>query len=343
MIEQGQDLALVANYCMSQTQSKLNLEAGDVKRLRYAQKVSTEFLGANVWTALTAEARRFQGKSFVAVAYLGRGAARRLPLKRGSILVVDASESAVKSGQTSPAELIKFRKRGVRVFNMPNLHAKVFVFGGVAFVGSTNVSDNSDHVFAEASIRSRQASVVSGARQFVRALALNEIGPEKLKSLSLLYDSRKKSAGGGKRRIKRDGQSFYIVRLSEGEEPLEDVKAIEKGVKKAKEMMTSNETHRDMYFWNSSKLASRYKPGDSILPVFCDSKNKVLYIEPPAEFLFSHKTRKKRYWHFEQVRRRDLSVSEFRKRMPAHLKQKINRAGKVHQADELIIRRAFTR
>lgn len=305
--------------------------------------MSTDFLGANVWSALTAEAKRYEGKSFVAVAYLGTGAANRLPLKKGSILVVDASESAVKSGQTNPAELMRFRKRGVRVFSMPNLHAKVFVFGGVAFVGSTNVSDNSANVFSEASIRSRQVSVVSGARQFVRALALNEVGPQKLESLLTIYKGRKKRAEGGRRRRSRSDRSFYIVRLTEGEEPQEDVKAIKKGVKKAKELMTSNKTHRETYFWNSPKIANRYKSGDSILPVFCNSKNKILYVEPPAEFLHSHKTRRKRYFNFEQLRRNELSVSEFRRKMPVRLKKRIDRAGKVRQADELIIRRAFAR
>jgi Icc-related predicted phosphoesterase len=161
--------------------------------------MSTEFLGTNIWSGLTAEAKRFNGKSFVAVAYFGTGAAKRLPLKKGSILVVDASDKAVKSGQTNPAELIKLRKLGVRIFSMSNLHAKVFVFGGVAFVGSTNVSENSEDVYSEASIRSSQTSVVSGARQFVRTLAVNEIGPQKLEALLRAYKGRKKTGSSAKR------------------------------------------------------------------------------------------------------------------------------------------------
>ena len=305
--------------------------------------MSTEFLGTNIWPVITAEAKRFDGKSLVAVAYFGSGAAKRLPLNKGSILVVDASEKAVKSGQTNPAELIKLRKKGVRIFSMSNLHAKVFVFGGVAFVGSTNVSENSEDVYSEASIRSRQASVVSGARQFVRSLALNEIGPQKLESLLLAYNSRKKSHSGTKRRSKKAVRNFYVVRLREGEEPSEDAEAIKDGVKIAKELMTSSKTHQETYYWNSPKTVNHYKPGDSILPVFCDSKNKVLYVEPPAEFLFSHKTNKKRYFHFEQLRRRDLSVSEFRRKMPSRLKKRIDRAGKVDSIDEMIIRRAFAK
>jgi len=49
----------------------------------------------------------------MAVAYFGKGASRLLPLTAGSRLVVDASECAVASGQTCPADLIKLVARGV--------------------------------------------------------------------------------------------------------------------------------------------------------------------------------------------------------------------------------------
>ncbi len=61
------------------------------EKLTYSVSMSTEFLGADIWSDLTAKAKRFNGKSFVTVAYFGTGAARRLPLKKGSTLVVDAS------------------------------------------------------------------------------------------------------------------------------------------------------------------------------------------------------------------------------------------------------------
>ena len=46
--------------------------------------------------------------------------------------VVDASEHAVKSGQTNPSELIAFLRSGVEVHSAENLHAKVYVFRDAA-------------------------------------------------------------------------------------------------------------------------------------------------------------------------------------------------------------------
>lgn len=304
--------------------------------------MTNEFLGVNVWAKIKKDAKDFNGKAFVAVAYFGTGAAKRLPLRKGSILVVDASIKAVKSGQTNPAELMKLRKQGVRVFSMPNLHAKVFVFGQTAYVGSTNVSENSEDVYSEASIRSSQTSVVSSARQFVRSLAVNEIGPQKLEALAREYENRKKTGRVVKPSKKQIETRFFIVRLTEGEEPSEDGKVIGEGVSKAKELMVSDKTHKEMYFWNSSKV-NRYRPGDTVLPVFTNLRGRILSVEPPAEFLYSNFGSKKRYYYFEQLRHRDLTAAEFRKKMPASLKNRVDRAGKVKSDDEMLIRRAFAR
>src|SRR5712664_1556260 len=112
--------------------------------------MTSTLLTHRIWPTLTAAAKGARVKPAVAVAYFGQGAAKLLPLPNGSWLVVDASESAVKSGQTCPAELKKLLKRGVRIYSRKNLHAKIFVFGPKAFIGSANVSRNSASMLHEA-------------------------------------------------------------------------------------------------------------------------------------------------------------------------------------------------
>jgi hypothetical protein len=70
-------------------------------------------LTKNIWRTLTA-ATQTRTKPAVAVAYFGQGAAGLLPLPSGSRLVVDASEGAVKSGQTCPAEFTPARRSAWR-------------------------------------------------------------------------------------------------------------------------------------------------------------------------------------------------------------------------------------
>jgi phosphatidylserine/phosphatidylglycerophosphate/cardiolipin synthase-like enzyme len=162
-------------------------------------------LTKNIWRTLTA-ATQTRTKPAVAVAYFGQGAAGLLPLPGGSRLVVDASEGAVKSGQTCPAELTKLLKQGVRICSRKNLHAKIFVLGAKVFVGSANVSRHSAHTLREAMVVTTDRSAVAAAKDFIRELCMQEIGPETLSRLAKLYQPPRLPGGGGPRRPKQKGE-----------------------------------------------------------------------------------------------------------------------------------------
>ena len=149
--------------------------------------MSTKLITENVWETLTAAARAARQPCDVAVAYFAKNASLLLPLSEGSRLVVDASEAAVTSGQTCPADLAKLLDRGVTIHSVPNLHAKVFVLGKTAYVGSANVSASSASRLLEAVVISTDVGFVRGARKFVRSLCLHPLTPQVLEKLSGLY------------------------------------------------------------------------------------------------------------------------------------------------------------
>jgi hypothetical protein len=126
-------------------------------------------------------------RSDAAVAYFGQGASRLLPLRKGSRLVVNASEMAVRSGQTHPGDLITLQNYGVRIYSVANLHAKVFVLGNAAYIGSANVSNRSAGHLVEAVARTTDKATVLTAREFVRALCLQELTPTVLRRLQAIY------------------------------------------------------------------------------------------------------------------------------------------------------------
>lgn len=165
----------------------------------------TVLLTQDIWPELTRAARGARQRCAVAVAYFGAGARRLLPLPKRSRLVVDASERAVASGQTCPEDLSKLVKRGVAVYSVPNLHAKVFVLGRVAYVGSANVSSRSASQLVEAVIRTTEPSAVRAARQFVQDHCLHELTPTVLKRLAKLY--RPPQVPGGTRGRKEARQT----------------------------------------------------------------------------------------------------------------------------------------
>jgi hypothetical protein len=97
-------------------------------------------------------------------------------------------------------------KRGVTIYSVPNLHAKVFVVGKKAYIGSANVSNNSASQLIEAVIRTNDPSVVSAAREFVKDLCLYELSPELLKQLAKIYRPPM-IQGGGKTKGQLKGTS----------------------------------------------------------------------------------------------------------------------------------------
>ena len=106
-----------------------------------------------------------------------------------SMLVVDASLSAVRAGITHPGALLKLRKRGVRVFTAPLLHAKVFAFDSVGFVGSTNASTRSRDHLREAVVRIADAPTLVDIRNYVDELATDELSRADLEWLRKQYSS----------------------------------------------------------------------------------------------------------------------------------------------------------
>jgi len=157
--------------------------------------VKSRFLGGSVWGAITASSRAHKGPSDVAVAYFGQGVTKLLTLARGSRLVVDASEQAVKSGQTHPASLLALHRKGVSIFSVKNLHAKVFVFGRTAFIGSANVSERSARQLFEAVVRTTDTRVVRDARDFVRESCIDPLRTEHLRTLQGIYEPPKIAGG----------------------------------------------------------------------------------------------------------------------------------------------------
>jgi hypothetical protein len=145
----------------------------------------TELLTDGIWRRITALAKRKPGA--VAVAYCGTDARKLLPLKPGSLLVVNASEHAVRFGMTNPSELLWFFNRDVQIHSVENLHAKVFVFGDTAIVGSTNISQNSANHLQEAAVLVKTRSAVANCRRFVKDQTGEPLSLAHIKRLAKIY------------------------------------------------------------------------------------------------------------------------------------------------------------
>jgi hypothetical protein len=253
----------------------------------------------------------------VAVAYVGAGAARLLPLRLGSRLVVDASEGAVKNGQTCPGELIRLQGRGVVVFSAPNPHAKVFVFGRTAFIGSANASGRSEKVLHEAMIRTSERKAVKAARGFVKSLCLHELTPKVLKRLEGMYRPPRIVGAGSHRAALKRGRPrlvlprVFVVRLhhEEWSDALWEIQG--KGLSSGKKYRK----HSRSYETDSFRYTGRcpYRRGDVVVQVMDEDRGKRLVTRPANVYhTYSRPTKKGRstfvYLEFPAGRRRRLGA-----------------------------------
>jgi hypothetical protein len=130
--------------------------------------VTTTVAAGRPWAAIT-EVCRKKGPRVAAVAYLGNDAPRLLPLQRGDVLVVNASDQALLCHATSPDALQAFVDAGVAVSSSPSLHAKVLATATHAVIGSANASASSTRL-DEAVVITDSRAAVNAVRRFVRSL-----------------------------------------------------------------------------------------------------------------------------------------------------------------------------
>jgi hypothetical protein len=237
------------------------------------------------WDAIRKLITKRSHRCQVAVAYFGAGASELLPLRAGSTLIVDLSPRAVRSGQTKPSELGKLARLGVDVYSVENLHAKVFVVGGTAIVGSTNVSTSSATRLIEAALQTSEQRVVSACRNFVLSLRGETVTPQHLKRLQKLYRPPKFGTGGnlsGKRHKPVPHHApLWIVPLRIVDLDDEDRQAEERSIVKAKSQLQSRRFRVESFMWSGAGFINRLKEGkDLILQIVHEGRGRFMVSEP---------------------------------------------------------------
>jgi hypothetical protein len=244
--------------------------------------MATKLLGQRVWPRLTKLARTTKQKCHVAVAYFGQGASKLLPLSAGSTLVVDMTERAVMEGQTCPTEIGKMLRRGVTVYSCVGLHAKVFVFGKRAFVGSANVSNRSKDYLIEAAIETREPGTVRSCTEFVKDHCREPITEEDVERLAPLYQP----AGGstGKPRAGGDLNGYrplWAVALSRTDWDDEDTRQANKARPQAEKELGNNRQFKlDEFCWTGSDL--KISERDMVVQVLTERKRRI-FVHPPGK------------------------------------------------------------
>ncbi|MFN7914943.1 MAG: hypothetical protein U0Q55_06360 [Vicinamibacterales bacterium] len=250
--------------------------------------MSVQFLVNDLWSQLRRLAKSPKRRAWVAVPYLGPGAADRLPLRHGDVLVTCCNEHSARAGVVDPREVVTFIKRGVEVHSVANLHAKVYVFGRRAVVGSANVSGTSEHHLIEAGCMLSSPKLVAECRDFVKRLRgeivelefasglVSEWRPPKM--LGVATSSKGKAS-----RVARHS-GLVAVALQELEFDEVDQGAAVKARESAEQRLTDRSRFRlDEFVWRG-RLPAGIRRGARVLACTARSRGQI-FIAPPARVL----------------------------------------------------------
>jgi hypothetical protein len=242
-------------------------------------------LSDNLWPQL----KRIAAKAAVkmaAVAYLTTD--EFIAFHDGDLLIVDATDSAIATGETSAAVLARAVKHGAEVFSCPGLHAKVMVLGGTAVIGSANMSTTSATAKVEAAWVTDDPSAVSMAAGFIRRLAeqantVDEKFLQRIKSIDV--HGRRPRTGSRKRkglRVQISDPRTWLV----GVHPLkrefpEEEDAAEQGQKIAEGKKSRRKNPVSWIRWTGdSRFRNEAAEDDWVIQVWSDDSKK----SPPAVY-----------------------------------------------------------
>lgn len=132
-----------------------------------------KLISNDLWDVIKNYSRKTQ-KSKVASAYLTSNAFEKVPLKKGDILLVAMCKRNLECGSVDPYEVEKYYNKGVKIYNLNNLHAKIYLLGNNVIIGSANLTSNSEKL-VEAGIITDNPKAIFNAKQFFKENCIEPI------------------------------------------------------------------------------------------------------------------------------------------------------------------------
>lgn len=254
------------------------------------QKGQAEFLDHSaVWKALT---RRAAGPRRVASPYVGEGASKLLPWKKGDVLVCALSRLNARAGNVCPAEIEKLRKKGVKVFVEPDLHAKVMRIGDHAVVGSANLSNHSKDKLDEAGAILRDAANLAAIDAWFDARMVEPVTPGLLAECKKAYRKPKWPSGGQAKGSGSDRAVWIVTTQPYDDFPADEQETASAAMREAKKRRRDATSHEiDQIRWRGGKFAEQVRKNDMVVQVW---NHRGQHVSPHGRVLSLGRTKTRR-------------------------------------------------
>jgi hypothetical protein len=193
----------------------------------------------------------------------------------GDTLIVDASDAMIAGGQTSASVLLEAFERGAALYCLPSLHAKIFLFGQTAVIGSANLSGST---LIEAGLATRDHVIVAGISSMIDEMTrhASRIDESFLCRISRITVRRPMGRGlrEGERRTRRiseRGNRTWLVAVAELKDDAfpEEQRACDRGLREAeKRVQKQRSTVGWLRFTGKSRFRHEARAGDSVIQIY---------------------------------------------------------------------------
>lgn len=222
------------------------------------------------WPKIAKATHADRGRRMLAVAYATELHVR---LGKGDILVVNAATPTIAAGETSATLLVDLHRKGVEVYGLDSLHAKLGVLGRHSIIGSANLSRSSAEQLSEAvlitdddAIRAQVVSTVSGLREI--SVRLDDASLANLCRIPVV----RRGDGGRKRKktVPDAGNQTWLVGgryLSYVRQQTQDL--VDAGADEARDLLNADDDYEPSWFGVNVRtpMGRAAKPGDRIIRI----------------------------------------------------------------------------
>jgi hypothetical protein len=248
------------------------------------EEVDTILTG-NIWKQFSPQAKAAK-RRLVAVAYVSTD--RHLAFKRNDVLICDASDRAIGSGETSARLLQKLARKGVEVRSRPDLHAKVAVLGSCALIGSCNLSAASAEDLTELALLTDRKQVVAQATAFFHTLRelSEEIDGDFLRRILKIRVRRARRHGPRRKGLPTQfGKKVWLVSVRQVPEDAfpKEQKFADKAEKRAKALVADKDATISWIRWTGKgRFRSVARPGDRVVQIWKSLSGKRTTVFAPC-------------------------------------------------------------
>lgn len=248
-----------------------------------------KLISHDLWKHISKLASRANTRQ-IAVAYVSKSDA--IEFGKGDVLICDASDHVIASGQTSAEVLHKAFKNGAQVYSLPGLHAKLYYLDGTVVIGSPNVSASSEHNLIEVALITDHPQVIQQALNLLEELENQSDAVDKQFLTRIAKIAVTRRFPPTKRRPEKPPprpkpQKYRIWIEGEygyNEQNTEHSRLLDAGLDEAQEMVTRTSSSTD---WIKLRGRSKYsrlaKRGDTVIYLWRESEE----LKEP-QFVYKH-------------------------------------------------------